>query len=277
MDIVNERTARVLQYLEALGRQGVHPSASDVNAFGTAPDPTTIRTPSVVETLNALQAHWRYGLDERVEEETYSAYLLRLGWAVNSAAGMRLTKTGRAVVAFNNAPVLESAEDLEVVLRPDDRFAYARLVHRMAQVPEAMLVEPYLRLDQYIEIAELENITRFMVGPRIGSGERASLARALRAADPNTRPEFRVSTNLHDRYLLPKAEGHQGLMLGVSINGVGRTVTTLVALSETTTAALTAAFRDLWESAEPLVTEEQVQHSADVPVSDEQVEGNPER
>lgn len=251
MDIVDNRTARVLHYLDALNRQSTYPTAAQVDAYGENPDRMTTKAYGLAELASLQLDAYRGLLSGQEVDEEFSLYLFRLGWAAyEGRSGVRLTKSGRALVRALNAPPSEVAEELEIVLRPDDRFAYAQLLNKMAQVPDATLIEPYLRLDQYIEIAELDNIRRYMVGPRLSVGERTALALAMRTRSQESRPELRASADLHDRYLLPAEEGQRGLMLGVSMNGVGRTVSTLVTLGEEATRALRNAHRALWDQAE---------------------------
>ena len=67
---------------------------------------------------------------------------------------------------------------VELVLDRDDKLAYARLMGMFAQVGEAALVDRFLRLDDFVEVAQRTGVTRILVRP--DPGTEASLAIAIK-------------------------------------------------------------------------------------------------
>lgn len=113
-------------------------------------------------------------------------------------------------------------------------------------------MEPYFRLEQLMDIAEFDNIERVLVGPDLKQRDLEILATGL-AALPSTRTlEVRVATSLHDRYLIPREEGRV-TMLGLSLGGIGKKVSTIATLGELASNALRDAHEDLWRDAQVLM------------------------
>lgn len=244
VEIVSENTHRVLEFVSALNRQGVKPARDVVDAFGSEPDPVISRHFQRTRSLGgvAFATLSVYG----GQEEPYSDYLERIGLAVNFG-GVLLTEEGQALLKALNTPKLDeaTADVFEIVLRPENPFAYAQALGALSRhAEECMLVEPYFRLEQLIDIAELDNVTRVMTGTKLNNREREVLATGL-ASVPNDRPlEVRMTDDLHDRYLIPR-EG-PALMLGASLGGIGKRVSTLTTLGDVASQALRDAHEALW-------------------------------
>jgi hypothetical protein len=197
--------------------------------------------------------------------EPYSNYLIRTGLALD-LGGMFVTDEGRALLKALNVPALdESAGDVfEIVLRADNPFAYAQALEALSRHgDDCMLVEPYFRLEQLMDIAELDNITRVLTGPRGKRQEREVLAVGLAGLPEHRELEVRVATSLHDRYLIPK--NGAALMLGASLGGIGKKVSTLTTLGEVASTALAHAHESIWAEAERLEPRSAVKASTEAP------------
>jgi len=249
VEIVDQHTHRVLAYVDALNRHGVKPPFAVIDAFANAPDR---RSKTVGGLQSATMSRWADILSGvSVPDETFCEYLLRVQWITGSVDAFELTPHGRALLKALNAPALEetTADVFEIVLNPENPFAYAQALGALGSARRALLVEPYFRLEQLMDIAEQDNIERVLVGPNLKSREYDVLATGL-AALPETRElTVRKATALHDRYLIPSDEGGV-LMLGISLGGIGKKVSTMTTLGEEASMALRATYEAIWAEAE---------------------------
>lgn len=249
MDIVSEETHRVLAYLDALNRHGVRPDRQWIDEFAEEPDQLVER----VGGLGSIRAATliAMSLGERiVAQETFTDYMARLGWVTIDSRHIELSNMGRALLNALNAPAIEETADVfEIVLDPADPFAYAQALGLMSSVKNALLVEPYFRLDQLMDVAPFDNITRVLLGSRLKPREYDVLATGLAALPSGRKLEIRKVRDLHDRYLIPAEAGHV-LMLGASLGGIGKKVSTMTTLGEVASRALREAHEELWRGAE---------------------------
>jgi len=255
VEIVDQHTHRVLAYVDALNRHGVKPLAQVVDAFAESPE-RRFETVSRWDAVVRSQTAWAIFETKTVPKETFCVFLERLHWITGCPDAVELTVNARALLKALNAPTLdESTADLfEIVLNPENPFAYAQALGALGSAPRALLIEPYFRLDQLMDIAELDNIDRVLVGPDLKPREYDLLATGLAGleAHPEGRElEVRKATALHDRYLIPRDEGAV-LMLGISLGGIGKKVSTLTTLGEEASMALRATYESIWAEAEPI-------------------------
>lgn len=179
--------------------------------------------------------------------ETMVEYCGRLGWVASDGVQVTITPLGSALVrALTVAP---DGEVDELVLDRDDPLALARVVGRIAALGPAMVVDPYLRVDQLLVLVGTQ-VTRLLV--RAGNATDLAALKATLGAVPVDRTiELRAvpASALHDRLVIP-IEGDVW-MLGSSLNGVGRHLTTLVRLHDAA-GQLRSAYEETWRSADPI-------------------------
>lgn len=256
---MSEQTHRVLAYVDALNRHGVKPSPRWVDQFAEEPK----RRVAMVGGLSSIATVWSEMMSEReVPKETFTQYMTRLGWVAANDGQVELSRLGRALLKALNAPALEEAgtDVFEIVLDPKNPFAYAQALGGLMHAKDALLVEPYFRLDQLMDIAELDNITRVLVGSRLKPREYEVLATGLAALPANRRLEVRKAPELHDRYLIPADDGGV-LMLGASLGGIGKKVSTMTTLGDVASRALRQAFEQIWRAAEIIERRERASQS----------------
>lgn len=94
---------------------------------------------------------------------------------------------------------------VEIVLDPDDRFAYARALGELTSMPDSMIVDPYFRFEQLVDVLELGTVTRVLTSRKIGPAALARLALGLKAVTEGQPFEVRLTAELHDRYFIPRA------------------------------------------------------------------------
>ncbi len=246
MDIVTKQSHRVLAYVEALNRHGVKPHPYLVNQFAEQPDQR-------VERVGGFQAITLLAMlgERTVPKETFTDYMARLGWVTVVSERVELSTIGRALLKALNAPAIEetTADVFEIVLDPKNPFAYAQALGGMSSVKNALLVEPWFRLEQLIVMAEFDNITRVLIGSKLKPAEYELLATGLAALSRERKLEIRKAQDLHDRYLIPADDGNVR-MLGVSLGGIGKSVSTMTTLGEVASRALREAHEELWRRAE---------------------------
>lgn len=249
MEIVSDQTHRVLAYLDALNRHGVKPDQYWVNEFADRPDLKVER----VGGLSALgtTAHLLMAFAEReVAQERYADYMARLGWVSIDERSVELTGMGRALLKALNSPAIEESADVfEVVLDPKDPFAYAQALGGLSSVKNALLVEPYFRLEQLMDVAAFDNITRVLLGSKLKAREYEVLATGLAALPDERKLEIRRALDLHDRYLIPAEDGNV-VMLGSSLGGIGKKVSTMTTVGQLASRALRHVHEELWRDAE---------------------------
>lgn len=252
MEIVSEHVHRVLAYIEALNRHGVRPAGKAVDEFAKRPLPRPSAKLNKLQILAQTMRDNAMGGVETIEGETFSEYLVRLSW-VGGQDEVELTVVGRALLKALNAPVLdETATDVfEIVLDPENPFAYAQALEALSAAEHGLLVEPYFRLDQLIDIEKFENIERVLVGPGLKKRDLELLATGLAALPPDRPLEVRVAKALHDRYLIPRDEGRV-TMLGMSLGGIGKKVSTITTLGEVASIALRDAHEAIWNDSATL-------------------------
>ena len=228
------------------------PPRQIVNAFADAPE-QEFTTEGGISALTQIRNVMGVWAERDVAAETFCQYMARLGWINDDAGAAELTPVGRALLKALNAPVLEVAttDVFEVVLSPDNPFAYAQALHSLSSVDGALLVEPYFRLQQLMDVAEFESIVRVLVGDRLKVAEYDLLATGLASVRDGRTIEIRKTADLHDRYLIP-AEDAAVLMLGASLGGIGKKFSTITTLGPVASRALRDAHEQIWREAEPV-------------------------
>ncbi|WIV44708.1 MULTISPECIES: hypothetical protein [Glutamicibacter] len=254
MEIVNPHTHRVLAYIAALNRQGVPISLKAINEFGKYPDLKSKKTGSISSfDLRDLTLSFTEVRTTR-PAEVYTQYFERLGWITyTSNDDVRLTNLGRGILKSLDSPVLDPTNTglVEVVLDPENLFAYATALNVIASVDDALLVDAFLRIQELQDISGFDNVDRILVRDSISSNDSMTLSVALGALHAAGRAmQIRKAPGLHDRYVIPP-EGNV-VMLGTSLNGVGKKISTVTHLGGEPSQVLRSHYQTVWERAEPI-------------------------
>jgi hypothetical protein len=186
VEVVEESTRRVLEYVAMLQRQGYKPSVTDVEAFGESPHrgkPLSIEDMFGSYTSRLTDPGLMYAIGR--EGESYADYFSRLGWARISAGRVELTKLALAMLRDLNSPSVspETQSYVEVVVKPDDKLSFTKLLHQFNNLGDALFVDPWLKLEQFLEVAEYTPVTRVLTSSRAFGSEtqRKIYQRALSA------------------------------------------------------------------------------------------------
>ena len=239
---------RALRYIWLLNGQGYLPLTLEAEAYFEKPNRglPQVRYPA----LDAIQS--MLGGLTSGDVEPVLRYLERLSWvemvARDDGERVRITPLGTAVCRAMEERRNEADEETALVLDPEDPFAYARFTERLGQMTDVLLVDPYFRLQQLLELHQTHSIRRLLIGARLEPGDRTSISLAL-AALPRI-DEVRLSADIHDRFLIPQAG--DVLHLGASVNGIGRKISVLVPLRGSAAAKIRSTHESLWRKAAPL-------------------------
>ena len=252
MEIIGESAHRLLAYVEAVTRQGhaLTPEELSAYAHGWAPK-TTLHMPSKggPPVLEEWAGTTKWSLGEVVSErESYVEYLKRVRWVKISDGLVEITPLGKAVLREANAPLPPSdvGSTLEVVIDPNNPFAYAQLVSRISGFNECLIVDPYLDLDQLMMLSNVSSVTRVLTSNKNSKTNVPVFAVALGVA-PHLELRMAEQKLLHDRIVIP-AEG-SALMLGSSLASITRRFGVATPLEETSSRLIRTEYNKIWESA----------------------------
>lgn len=188
--------------------------------------------------------------------ETTVAHLIRLEWLAyeeHTTRGdeVRITDLGTALLAAAERDEPQQGDVDLIVLDRDDPLAYPKLVARLHDVGEGLLVDPYLEVSALHTLPASTRLTRFLVLDNGRNGSKlAALTTHLASSRLPREIEVRSSTELHDRVIL-SAEG-EVLTIGSSINGLHKHTTALVQVPAPGAATIKEYYERLWSAAIPL-------------------------
>ena len=136
-----------------------------------------------------------------------------------------------------------------------DPFTYAQLLTRIDDIPDALVIDPYLPAHDLVTILKLTSVKRVLTRDLAAAGmpkaERAQKLKIALGARVDVRLRFLPSNSheLHDRLVLPPSQG-QALLFGTSLGGTQLTVITRIGTDATT--ALQGHYEDLWAASTPV-------------------------
>lgn len=190
--------------------------------------------------------------------EPVAHYLLTVGWIRKDGEGLRLTGTGRAVLAACGEEVAQyeasDPEVADVALDPQDPLAYVQLTRRLQKAGAGLLVDAYFKADTLVWLIESTNLRRILISSRHPKSEkdRQIIAVALATVPNGSDVEVRHTNNpaLHDRCVISEHGDVQ--LLGSSVNGVGRHLTAVMTPSDDIAKVYRKKYEDLWQKATPV-------------------------
>lgn len=230
VELTTPEVIRAIRYLRMLNDQGIRPTERQVEVFAAAGAPRPARYVSYFDTF---QSYMESMLTFREPGESVTAFLQRMEWAATDSDGLTLTTLGRAfllgLARELAAMEADEATPTVVVLEPGSPLSSVELTQALAEAGAGMLVDPYFRPEQVQWIVTTTKVARVLMrDPRAGAGPHAV---ALGHTVGAERLEIRATGDreLHDRCVL--SEDGSVTLIGTSINGVGRHLTTLVPLA----------------------------------------------
>ncbi len=248
MEIADEPSHRVLAYLVGINRAGYRPTVEELGAYAEKPD--RIRWGPTWAAKIAQTLAQQLAAKGPLEVESVIDYFERLGWANVSQGRIACTALGEAVLRTLDQAQPDEAV-IEAVLTPEDPLAYSRLIARIAMAGNAMIVDPYFRLDHLLPIATNTSVTKILTSDKIDAGDRAGLADGVPRLALSRSLEVRLAPGeeMHDRFIIPRSGPVQ--MLGLSLSGVGRRATIVTELHDTAE-EVRSRYEGIWTNAKSL-------------------------
>lgn len=245
MDIADEVAHRALSYVAAVSRQGYELTVDDFNAYMRSPDRRVTQSGGAMlsDLLGAgstFRSLWGSTTVEGVLE-----WLVRLGWIRGTdKQTVRLTSLGEAVLRSLTEQATEPDAPVLTILESNDPMAYPMLVGMLAQRGEAMLVDPYFRLESLQHVLTLTEVTRLLIGKR---AELPALAAAITTLTLPRQFNVRVSDEVHDRFIVPPSGAVDHI--GTSLSGAGKRLSVMTTISPPEADGVRRVCEKLWRSA----------------------------
>jgi hypothetical protein len=256
VEITNKIGQRALTYVAAVASQGYELTFAEFEAYVSMPVPGT-------HAWSPPQGLAGGGAGESPAEPILN-WLTRLGWLERGESTVRISQLGRAVLRAVEHQQRDVQLPTEVTLGPDEPFDYGRVLARIAEQRDALLVDPFLQADQLMDVVHRTAVTRVLVGSdRQYDAERRGLAEALSRTIGLDRPFYvGVSSELHDRYVIPPS-GPVGF-LATSLSRGGERIAVMGTIEPPVADSIRRTYEDVWSRATPLVAESLVALNGDL-------------
>ena len=256
-ELLPRHAYRTLLYVEKLNNVGVQPRVEDVEAFAVSDPPQETQYRSAFAALSMFPS--MLASKKVADAEPVTAWLVQMHWLTVDRGRLAISDLGAALIAALRRSPPEWSPEREgagaIVLRPDDPFVYSELTRVISEAGDALLVDPYFKADMLEWLHNATQVTRLLVsavkGQQAREVEQVRLVLDAMREVPNAgRVEIRVtmSAKLHDRCIVQ--EGGGVLLLGTSITGIGRHLSTIIPMPATAAMAMREEIGKLWENAE---------------------------
>lgn len=256
LTIATGKALRLLKYVADVNSAGYRPTVAEFDAYAQAPDQigASFFAPEIVNFGKLVAGFLNSGQGRQVPGETQREYLTRVHWLLDDDGALSVTALGSAVLRSQTQALAGDAPVL--VLEAGDSFAYAEVTVRLSNVGQATLVDPWLRVEQLLHVAQFTEVIRILVGQGVNQNQLKAAVGSLNLPRPF---EVRVSPEVHDRYFVPKVGTVD--VLGTSLNGVGKRPTILTPLDVAGSNAVRRLVDGMWKKASPLAVAQIVQRA----------------
>lgn len=195
--------------------------------------------------------------------EAFLDALIRLSWLTkDERGGLSTTALSRALLRSEEVAHEDSGDVF--VLAEGDPLAYATLLGHVAEMGQVLVIDPYLRAEQLLSFLEHTNADRFLIGSKVDKSSVVAMQTLLSATGWASSPELRQATagSLHDRHIVGDTQVYT---LGMSLNAVGRTSTTvLMPLPSAAADHVRGRAEDAWATAKLLAPTTELAHKGEV-------------
>lgn len=243
MEFATKEEHQTLAYVAAVTGHGQTLSIGDLEAYvgaRAAQQRVSGGLAALVARLGASVYYTPSGLPTLPER------LVTMRWLAVNGRSVALSPIGRAVLAALDAAAVEAETPITVALGAENPIAYPLVMQRIAGFDDAMLIDPYFKLDYFLHLVQQTKVTQLLVGPRADTN---GLAMALATVPEDRKLEIRISDGVHDRAVVALPAGPVDL-LGTSLSGLGgRKPSTVVRLEGTTAGPVRLMNLKLWDGA----------------------------
>lgn len=230
MEIIGASDHQLLGYALAVQQQGYRLTVDEFGAYAASPSRQPAQTELRAGAFANLLPAFGYLASQLIVTspgEKPLDHFCRVKWISVDDGRVTVTQLGRAVVMAADA---ESPADevVQAALDPNDPLAYARLVARLTQLEDVMVVDPYFRATQLLQLYELPTLTRVLTSEKIGKKDLVAIRSTAGVITWDRTFEIRAAppeTGVHDRYLIPRVGAI--FQVGTSLKGVGHSFTVM--------------------------------------------------
>lgn len=262
-ELLPRHAHRALLYVEMLNNVGVQPRVEDVEAFAVSDPPRETQYRSAFAALSVFPSRLAsknvLASTKVANAEPVTPWLVQMHWLTVDVGRLAISDLGAALIAALRRSSPEWSPEREgagaIVLRPDDPFVYSELTRAISEAGAALLVDPYFKADMLEWLQNATQVTRLLLSAAKNEQAReveliSLFLDATREAPNAGRIELRAtkSSKLHDRCIVQ--EGGGVLLLGTSITGIGRHLSTIIPMPATAAIAVREEIDKLWGNAE---------------------------
>jgi hypothetical protein len=184
-------------------------------------------------------------------------------WLDRNGPYVKITRLGEAVLASLEERAAEPEGPVVTILESKDALAYPTVIGNIGKRGDALLIDPYFKLDALPHVLQFTDVARLMIGP---NADVSSIGAALSTTITPNRPfEIRVSNESHDRFVIPISGPVDAI--GTSLSGVGRRYSVMFEISLPEADGIRQTCNEMWERAEPLVAASGPTSSATTPTA----------
>lgn len=241
-------------YVEAVRRQGHVLRKAEFEAYAAAWQPkvtkpvdwTTFRLLGEMDEETAESV-----LGRRRVTEPMLDFMVRVQWMTSRAGEVDITPLGRSVLREANSPLPESdtGSTVEVVMDPNDPFAYAQLMAKITSFESCMIIDPYLDVEQLLTLANFHTVTRVLTGTSKLT-QISPIFGLMADKVPHLAMRSLKQNELHDRFIIP-ARGCV-YMLGSSLNSIAKRFGVATTLEAASSKLIAAHYDRMWAKADPV-------------------------
>lgn len=249
--IADQRTHRVLAYIDSITRSGGTLSPDELEGYALSPDRVPPSYRDVYSLTMAMDDSLRRVRVPNTGESAYQ-YLSRLGW-IDSVDGIRLTELGRLVLRELNRPKVDvdSNDPITVVIDPEDPFAHVRIFELISTSTGGLLIDPHLESKQLRDVVGIESVSRVLIGDSKRS-QFEMMRMTLAAAEDAPEVRWLPRAKLHDRFFIP--DTGDVLSFGSSLNSITKRPGVVIPIADRAAAgAIRTVYEKLWLASESLV------------------------
>jgi hypothetical protein len=250
VEIVSASDHQLLSYAFRVQQQGYRLTVAEFEAYAESPSrrpgQSTLKGFAAMARGIAMLAESQF---EITPAETPVTHFQRVKWISVDDERVNVTQLGRAVVMAADAGSQE-VEVVQAALDPNDPLAYARLVAHLAQLDNVMVVDPYFRCAQFLDLYRLPTLTRVLTSPKIGKKALAEITATAGVVQWGRSFEVRAAKSdagMHDRILIPSAGSVY--QVGTSLGSIGDSFTVLSEIQDLAD-TVRDHFEKVWSDAE---------------------------